>query len=211
MMDKTLEKTARQAVNIYPDVGARMMNIVSHKLGRDIDAKYIQKKASGDFPSAEEPFLSMQAAYEAAHKMANAEIWHEHVQKEATLGSQTLQRFLTNAAANKFSGPAYGMLQGGEGGSKSVDEELDSNFYNKIKALDAKRALYSIVNDDPNFKSYDHSQIVGAWNALADSHPKLLMQNPSAASALILQHLESNGRRDLYEIGQAQKLENDMK
>jgi hypothetical protein len=210
MLPKTLEKTARKAVNIYPEVGAKMMKIVSARLNVPIADECLQKTASGYFPPAEEPFLSMQRAYESAHKLARAEQWHEQLQKEANFVSDNLQRFLTASLANSVGDNKEKALFVQPTKEKTVGDALDPSYYNKIKALEAKRTLYSIINDNPNFKNYTHSQIVGAWNALADSHPVLLANSPAAASSLMLQQLETNGRKDLYEIGQAYKVEKDL-
>jgi len=203
MTDKELQKTARMAVNGYPGVGDRMMAVVSSKIGRAIPAEALQKTASGHIFPAKEPFLSMQTAYDSARSLAEGEVWHEHVQKEAAIGSSMLKGFLGASAANKLVPSGSEQGQKGEGSA----ENLSPDYFNKIKALDAKRALYDMMLNDDKFKSYKHNQMVGAWNSLAKSHPRLMNDNPAAASTLMLQQLETGGRRDLHEIEQAQKVE----
>jgi len=176
---------------------------VSSKIGRAIPAEALQKTASGHIFPAKEPFLSMQTAYDSARALAEGEIWHKHVQKEAAVGSSMLKGFLTGAAANKL------IPQGDKstGSTEGSAENLNPDYFNKIKALDAKRALYDMMLNDDKFKGYKHNQMVGAWNSLSKSHPKLMNDNPAAASTLMLQQLETGGRRDLHEIEQAQKVE----
>jgi hypothetical protein len=212
MTDRELQKTARKAVNGYPGVGNRMMNLVAHKIGRTLPAETLQKTASGNIFPAKEPFISMQEAYQSAKAMADAEVWHTHISKEASGSLGMAKSFLANAAAQRVARPLTDALDyrkelETEG---AADDILDSNYFNKSKALEAKRALYDMMLTDDKFKGYDHSQMVGAWNSLAGSHPKLLTENPAAASALMLQHLETGGRRDLHEIEQAQKVEKNL-
>ena len=203
MTDKELQKTARMAVNGYPGIGDKMMNIIAYKTQRKIPAEALQKTASGHIFPAKEPFLSMQTAYDSARSLAEGEIWHKHVQKEAAVGSSMLKGFMTGAAANKLI-PQGNADAGAAAGST---EDLSPDYFNKIKALDAKRALYDMMLNDDKFKGYKHNQMVGAWNSLAKSHPKIMNDNPAAASTLMLQQLETGGRRDLHEIEQAQKVE----
>ena len=211
MTDRELQKTARKAVNVYPGVGDRMMNLVAHKIGRVLPEESLQKTASGHIFPAKEPFLSMQEVYQSAKLMADAEVWHTHISKEAAGSLGMTRSFLANAAASKLTRPMTEALgQEDIKSEDSADDVLDSNYFNKSKALEAKRALYDMMLNDDKFKAYDHSQMVGAWNNLAGSHPRLLTENPAAASALMLQQLETGGRRDLHEIEQAQKLEKNL-
>jgi hypothetical protein len=211
MTNRELQKTARKAVNAYPGVGDRMMNLVAHKIGRSIPQEALQKTASGNIFPAMEPFLSMQDAYQSAKAMADAEIWHTHISKEASGSANMLRTFLANAAAERVARPVKDILEYRPAASEAdADELLDSNYFNKSKALEAKRALYDIMLTDDKFKDYSHGQVVGAWNALSKSHPKLLTQSPAAASTIMLQQLETGGRRDLHEIEQAQKVEKNI-
>jgi hypothetical protein len=215
MTNKELQKTARMAVNGYPGIGDKMMKIVAHKIRRDIPEGSLQKTASGIIFPAKEPFISMHNAYTSAQSMAEAEVWHGHVEKEAAAGTQMLSRFLSQAAADRF-GDMHGTLPGASGvegtagDPNKADELLGSDYFNKMKALEAKRSLYDMMLTDDKFKGYKHNEMVGAWNSLAKSHPKLLTQNPAAASTLMLQQLETGGRRDLHEIEQAQKVEKNI-
>ena len=204
MTQKEFEKTASKAINVYPAVGDKMMKIVAYKINRTLPEESLQKTAAGYILPAQEPFLSMQDAYENAKLLAHAEEWHAHVQKEASQAVDTLKTFLTNSAANVFTRDGDNQPTNT---ITDVDDVLDPKYFNKVKALDNKRALYNIMLNDDKFKSYDSGQVVGAWNALIGSYPKVMLENPEAAANLMLKHLETNGRQDLHELELANKLE----
>lgn len=207
MSDKQLHKVARLCVNGYPAVGDKFMTIISKKINRDIPN--LQKTAHGAVFPHEEPYISMQKAYSCAQKMADAELFYADVQKEAAGSSNMLSSFFANAAAERVGKPLAGVAGGVDKADKDINEQLDSNFFNEVKAIDAKRNLYDIILSD-DFKDYQHNEVLNAWNALAKSHPRLMMQNPAAARTLLKQQLNSSGERDLFEIGQATKIESDM-
>lgn len=192
-----LEKIARCVVNSYGEyIGNRLLHVVNTRIPNNIPQ--MTKTASAAIFPKHQPYGNIQDANDAAHKMADAECWVRHLTKEASLASA----FLANAAAN--------VVTDGRGDdrdpSKKPDDFLNAEHYNKIKGLDAKRSLYSMINSE-DFAPYKHAEVVKAWNRLSAEHPKILNNNPAAARQLMLQNLEGGSNRDMYEIEQIQKVD----
>jgi hypothetical protein len=198
MQPSEIQKVARLVINSYGEyMGNKMMKVLQRESG--ITIPEMNKTANSAVFPAHQPFGYIQDAFQHAHNMVDAECWVRHLEKEAGLATS----FLANAAAELVTDPITDANKSGK--DRDPDDSLNADHYNRSKGLEAKRALYSMVNSE-EFAPYEHSEIVKAWNQLAQEHPKMLMTNPAGARTLMLQNLEGGGQRDLHEIAQAQQV-----
>jgi hypothetical protein len=198
MHDKEIQKVAQLVVNGYgPTYGNNILKIIGSQSRKDIQHR--DKTASAAvFPNTA-CYSNIQKAYSHAHKMVDAEVWKRHLTKEAGIG----QTFLANAAAELVTDPLTGK-QPTEPNAE-VEMDLNAKHYNADKALQAKRALYTMMNSD-EFVPYDHSQVIKAWNSVSSEYPDLMQSSPAAARKLMLENLEGVGARDISEIQQIEKI-----
>ena len=196
MTDSEIQKTARLIVNGYgPTNGNNILKVVANMSRKDIPE--MTKTASAAVFPHKPQYDFIQSAYSHANKMADAEVWKRHLEKEAGLAST----FLANAAAELVTDP----LTEKKEDPKEVDLSMQAKHYNADKALQAKRALYSMMNSD-DFTPYSHSQVIKAWNQISSEYPEIMTSSPAAARKLMLENLEGVSSRDISEIKEIENL-----
>jgi len=203
MSDRQFEKMARRIVTGYPTTGPGLVALLSHKSRKDVPDN-LQKMANHIVFRAKEPYLSIASLYEAAEKMASAEVELNMFEKKAA------EPFVGSVAANTIANMLAGMgmspdamqdMMGSKKKSKRVEEQLDPAFYNRMKSYDAKRTFMLLALYDPDLKDYDQKSLMKAYNDSVQSVPEAY-DKPSILKNLMIRNLQSSGIKDPFEIKQ---------
>ncbi|HUW11873.1 MAG TPA: hypothetical protein VM537_19255 [Anaerolineae bacterium] len=196
LTDDALSKIAQVVVNGYPSNGSTLMRIMRERTRRNIPEK--QKTANAVvFPSSG-PLLTVQQIQSAAQKMARAEIdlrVFRQEEKQAAAGS-FVHNFLANVAADTLGDEDYGKKK-----DPATTDDLDPEFANKLKSHDVKRTFMSLALRDPDLQSYNYSDLVKAYNTTVLMIPEAY-NNPAILKSNMLQHLQSSGIRDPFQMTQ---------
>lgn len=212
MSDQQFEKMARRIVTGYPTTGPGLVAIISHKI-RKAMPENLEKMANAFVYRAKEPYLSVAKLYDAAEKMAAAEIEMNMFEKKAA------EPFLGSVAANTIANMLAGMglspdemqeLMGSKKKFKHVEEDLDPDFYNRMKAHDAKRTFMMLSLYDADLKQYDQKQLMQAYNDSVQSVPEAF-DKPSILKNLMIRNLQSSGIKDPFEMKQEQEISKQLR
>ena len=187
---QNLRKTAQNMINMYPDTGPQLMRILEHK--SNIAFPSVEKTASAVILPTKEPYLTIAKIYGEAQKMAQAEVEADMFEKGAA------EPFMSSVAANTLANMMAGLgmnqedmqslMSGSKKKYKPVEEDLDPQFYNRMKSHDAKRTFMQLALFDDDLKQYEHNDLLKAYNDTVQSLPEAY-GNPSALKNLMLRNL----------------------
>lgn len=208
LSNRAFRKVAQVIVNGYPSTGDRLVKVLSQKTRKP--AEGLQKTANAVVFPTKEPYLTIGKIYDCAEKLAAAENRCNTFEKEAL---NFLSSLSANALANLAAPGEERLGESLQGARKrktlKTDEVLDPVFYNRLRELDARRALMKLVLHDPDLKNYKYEDIVNAYNSSVGSVPEA-SGNPVVLKTLVLRNLESSGIKDVVELAQEQQLSQSM-
>lgn len=205
MADRDLQKVANIVVNGYQEQGAgqKFMELCCAKLKRDTIK--LQKTASAAVFPVKEPYISISNLFKHAAELTKAKNNKVFFSKEAAYS--VMKDLATNVTSDMIMGvtgregtSAIEKLIGSAPKGEVLEDILNAEHYNKLKALDAKRNLMEIALYDKHLNKYDLEVLVEAFNDVVGLNPKAYNNKPLLKN-LMLSHIESGGVRGLYELG----------
>lgn len=220
MSSRDLQKVAQFVINGYPTTGPNLLGLLGHRLRRELPD--LQKTANGVVYNKLEPYLTISRVYDAAQKMASAEIALADFQAGLTVPEdihaeepvmrmrKEAETFLGSLAANTLANMAAGVgsAQGAQQAVrdskkkiKSVEEDLDPLFYNRLKGHDTKRTFTTLALYDPELKQYDTQDLIRAYNDAVKVNPEVY-RNEGVLRNVMINNLHSHGIKDLSSLKQ---------
>jgi hypothetical protein len=201
MSTRDLQKVANIVVNGYQEqeAGHKFMELCCKKMNRE--DLTLQKTASSAVFPVKEPYIAISKLFKTAKELVKAKNNSVFFSKEAEL---SIGDFVSSVSANLFTGnDTSGTMEkvlGPHPKGEILDELLDSEHYNKLKALDAKKNLMELALYDKHLHKYDLETLVESFNDVVSLNPKAY-NNKALLKNLMLSHIESGGVRGLYELG----------
>jgi len=142
-----------------------------------------------------EPYLTVSRIYEAAEKMAAAEIAQHTFDKEG-------DGFFSSLASNTLANLAPGgptLVPNVKKKPESIEDELSPEYYNRMKSQDVKRTFTLLTLYDDELKQYELPELVRAYNDAVQINPDAY-KSPPILRNLMIKNLQSVGVKDPYEI-----------
>ncbi len=206
---RELEKTARMVYNRYGEDGKALMEIAAAKLHKKFG---IEKTASYSVFPYREPFISIVKAMEKAAE-------YRRLKKNFFLKQADLKSGITADVINAVKLPVNIVSQYAspivelskvpiveyltkerDVGAKGLDETLDPDTLNSLKAIDASQNFIDVASD-PHLRNYSVNQIADAYNSVIGVMPELQKPRYKAwLSSLVRKQLVQGDTFDPNEI-----------
>lgn len=204
LMPKQWEKVARLVVNGYPETGTQFMRLISAKLQREPGS--LEKTAAAAVFPMEEPYLSIAKVHRYAQELAHATravqcfeklAWEDSFLQDLASGVAT--QALTKAGLpSELSAP----LAMRTSMAKSIQGDiLDPEFFNRLKEMESKTALFDMLLYDPDIRQYKLPDVLRAFNDTLQTVPEA-SKRPAILRNLVLGNLETGGVKDPFRTQQ---------
>lgn len=199
LSDFKLRKAAQMIVNRHQTTGNDLLKIAASRINREIPD--MQKTANTVVFPTKEPFLSVSRLYDAANRMAAAELAYDEFRKTAA----DLPSMATGAIASMIASAGLNPTRAANALAaqppKSIEEGLDAPYYNKTKGNDAKRAFLLLALYDKDLKQYPMAQLREAYNAAVQMAPDAY-RNPVVLKNMMLRNVQTSDVKDPFEMQQ---------
>lgn len=193
MMESEMMKVAQSVINAYPSTGQKMLTLLFNKL--DKETPKLDKTAFAAVFPLKEPYVSITVAYEKASKIAKAENALRAFEKDAYSFFDDFASNITSDVVNT----GRQMRETLVGKPEDLESKLTPAFYNKLKALDAKRKFLDMALYDKDLQKYNFKDLVNSYNQVAQSVPEATAK-PAILRNMMLRNLETGGIKDPFEL-----------
>jgi len=146
-----------------------------------------------------EPYLTVSRIYDAAEKMAAAEVAQRSFDKE---GEGFISSLAANSLANLADEPLSALGLGSTRVKKkyeSIEDNLSPEHFNRMKSHDVKRTFTLLALYDDELKQYKFPELIRAYNDSVQLNP-YSYKNPTVLRNLMVKNLQSAGVKDTFEI-----------
>ena len=230
MGQRKLRKLAHIVVNRYGDDGARLLRIVSAKLGKDLP---LEKTAAAAVLPYEEPYTNVDRLMREARLHRQQSDLLNHLSKEAQPKGPKSPKDDKGSKGDGPIGKAFGAVAGGatEGGvntakrlldpimafaetpiymkmtkggphSELGEEVLDADLQNELSQIRTMRSFADVASDE-FIRDYSIDEITTAYNNVVTSLPELQREeNQPWLKTLVRQQLVHGGSFDPATIEQ---------
>jgi hypothetical protein len=190
---RAFQKTAQFIVNGYPATGPKLLSIVVSRTTQEIGD--MEKTANAVVFPRLEPYLTVSRIYDAAEKMAAAELAQQDFDKEgAGFASRLATSSLGNMIAEMDDDPGEKKKQ-----LDFPESTLAPEYFNRMKSHDAKRTFTLLSLYDDELKQYDFPELMKAYNSSVHITPDAY-KNPEILRNLMIKNLHSVGVKDPFEL-----------
>ena len=201
MNSKEFNKVAQLVINSYPKYGQKMAALLAVRSRQSVPE--LQKTAKAAVFPAREPFLAISRLMDKAVDTVKARNALTIFEKSAT--DSLLEDFVANLGASSV----YGLGGNSKGlenilkkksDPKSLKEDLDPDFYNQLKEIDARRNFANLALYDNDINKYDFPALIKAYNESAQTVGTEGVNNRVILRNMMLHNLETGGIKDPFAI-----------
>lgn len=198
------QKTAQLLLNGYPTTGEKLVKLLAAKTQHSLPETLQKTAKSAVFPTSE-LFISIEKLVTAANELVDAKNALAVFEKQAEDG--LLEDFFAHAGAiavNKAPIPesvSESLVEKmtAEKKPRTLDEDLDPDFYNTLQEIDTRRNFMNMALYDDDLNKYDFPSLVTAYNNTIQMAPEA-KDNPVILRNLMLTNLETGGIKDPFTI-----------